>query len=234
MTLPLFFMVLLTLILTMDAVKLQSAQNLELSNQARKLSMAAAAAGTWLDDGKTTQNTAGNDGETKDGTWIDLAKTAEYPWPFSLPGLPKLKLAVRARVYPWSGTKNGVGAETSDGSGTENETVLVTEYASVWHSHEDCSHLDLSVFESTTEHVGELRNIYGKRYRRCAGFPKDYSGPVYLTEKGDYYYPNKEYAGLTRTVRIVTKKEIGDRKQCERCAARDKKEAAGGRTEEHA
>ena len=74
--------------------------------------------------------------------------------------------------------------------------------------------------------VKNMRNAYGKRYKKCRGFPENYNGPVYLTEKGDYYYPSSDYNSLVRHVSVTEQSECGDLCLCERCAARDRKEAA--------
>lgn len=208
--LPLFFMTVLTLILFMNAVSLQVEASLRLSNRARKLSMAAGAA----------------QGDKRPEAWIDLAENRTFDYPFSLPGIPKLKIAVRARVYPWTGMKGGLRSRKRAGS-VKEEMVLVTENESVWHTHADCTHLDLSVYQSTTARIGTLRNVYGRRYRRCPGFPEGYQGTVYATAKGRYYYPSSSYGSLTRHVRMVKKQSVADLKECERCAARDRAGKAG-------
>ena len=64
--------------------------------------------------------------------------------------------------------------------------------------HEDCTHLDLTIIATTTDEVGSLRNEYGARYRKCDYFPSGYTGPVYVTAKGDRYYPSLNYGGVTR------------------------------------
>ena len=69
--------------------------------------------------------------------------------------------------------------------------------------------------------VKNLRNEYGSRYRPCDGFPKNYDGPVYVTVKGEYYYPSTDYNSLTRHVRMVSKTECPELHICERCAAMD-------------
>ena len=210
LVLPLFFMAVLTVTSFMNALRIQTENNLNLSNRARALSAAAGAA----------VNEAG-----EDDTWIDLQKKETFRYPFGLPGVPSLKIAVRARVRPFCGCKGGIAGE-GNGFGEGDRTVYVTDNEAVWHSHPDCTHLDLSVFRTSRRAAESMRNEYGRRYRKCPGFPDDYKGPVYLTRKGDYYYPNQDYPGLTRHVHVVRKGDAGDLKQCDRCAARDAAGAA--------
>ena len=199
LVLPLFFFFLLPLIAFPQALALQAKTNLELSNAARQLSAAAHLAG----------------GEE----WIDLQKRESYT--FLSPGLllPRLQIACRARVYPFTGYVPG-SDDAAEGTSERSEMVYVTENQSVYHSFSDCSHLSLSVFSTTEAAAKAMRNADGERYRPCPGFPKDYSGPVYLTERGRYYYPSSDYGSLTRHVRLIEKESLGDLCLCSRCAAR--------------
>ncbi len=205
LVLPLFFMAVLTTALFMEAVRQQTGSSLRLSNEARKLSAAA---------GALPEDDAGRAG------WIDLAEKEVFQYPFGVLRVPKLAFAVRARVYPWTGWPGGIGGDNS-GSGGDAGIVYLTDNEEVWHSHPDCTHLDLSVFRSTVSAVSSMRNAYGRKYRPCPGFPEGYSGPVWLTEKGDYYYPGPDYPGLTRHVHAVRRSEAGSLGKCERCAERD-------------
>lgn len=197
-----------TMIVVMDAIGIQVRGNLELSNKARRLAMDAAAASGFIS------------GSAADGTWIDLAETKTYAFPFSMIPVPGIRLTQRARVYPWIGYQPGSDDASGSGSG-DDEMVYVTDNESVYHTHEDCTHLDLTIIATTTDEVGSLRNEYGARYRKCDYFPSGYTGPVYVTAKGDRYYPSLNYGGVTRHVHLVKKSETGAVKECERCAARD-------------
>jgi hypothetical protein len=211
--LPLFFLAMVTLIVFMDAVGMQVRGNLELSNRARRLAMDAAAA----------SSAAGKNGIS--GVWIDLTETRTYTFPFSMIPVPGIALTERARVYPWIGYEQG--SDDASDSDREDEMVYVTDYGSVYHTHADCTHLDLTIIATTTDEVGSLRNDYGEKYRKCDYFPDGYTGTVYVTAKGDRYYPSLKYAGITRHVRLIRKSEAGSVHECERCAARDAAGSAG-------
>jgi len=205
--LPVFFIVCLTVISFMHAVRVQSEENLKLSNKARKMACAAALAG-----------------EKADGNWIDLAKTYKFDYPFPELGIPKLKIALRARVYPWVGSSEGVAGHDSGDENSGDRTIYVTDNQSVYHTHPDCSHLDLTIIKTDLAGVKNLRNDYGRKYKKCKGFPRGYNGPVYVTARGDYYYPSTEYGSLTRHVHVTKRSAHADLCQCMRCAARDRKE----------
>ncbi len=205
--LPFFFMAVVMLITFMDAVGIQTSKNLELSNKARKIAMMSSAAGSAAR------------GTAADGIYIDLAENYSFKYPFTVLPVPDLKIALRARVYPWVGYKTG--SDDADDSNDSDEMVYITDNESVYHTHADCTHLDLTIIETTTDAVGSLRNKYGQKYKKCDYFPKDYTGTVYVTEKGDCYYPSLNYGGVTRHVHLAKKSEVSDLKKCDRCAARD-------------
>lgn len=196
---PLFFMAMVSLIMIMDMVGIQVQKNLELSNKARTAAMYGSLAGDNIS-----------------GTWIDLRMNYPYKLPFSIIPLPSINIALRARVYPW------IGKDPEDNwgfSGNESKVVYVTDYESVYHTDPNCTHLDLTVTATTTSRVSSLRNIYGNKYKKCDNFPEGYSGTVYITSKGDRYYPSLDYPGLTRHVHIITEDETTGKKLCERCAS---------------
>lgn len=210
--LPLFFMALVMLISFMNAVSFQVTENLKLSNEARTAAMYAAAAG----------RAAG--GTAADGLYIDFFQIRDFAYPFSVIPVPKLKIALRARVYPWIGSDGKDTAAEPDSS--PEQMVYLTDNESVYHTHSDCTHLDLTVIATTTEQIGKLRNAYGEKYKKCDSFPDNYRGTVYLTLKGDCYYPSLGYAGVTRHVRLGKLSDYRGLKECERCAARDQQEGA--------
>ena len=147
-----------------------------------------------------------------------LSYTEPFTCGYGLLPVPKLKIAVRARVYPWIGGTIPLSAGAAEGSGG---MVLVTDNQEVYHTHADCTHLDLTIIETTTEQVSSLRSRDGSRYKPCRGFPKGYTGKVYVTAEGTYYYPSLDYAALTRHVHLVDAADHPELKECERCRARE-------------
>ena len=211
--LPLFFLAFVTLIAVMDASAVQVQGNLELSNKARRLAMDSAAF------------SGAAAGSAADGLWIDLMKTENFTFPFSMVPVPGLALTERARVYPWIGYQKG--SDDASDSDSDDEMVFVTENESVYHTHEDCTHLELTIIATTPDEVKHMRNDYGSRYRPCDNFPRGYTGMIYVSAKGDRYYPSTDYGSLTRHVSLIKKSETTALKLCERCAARDAKAGVG-------
>ena len=198
---PLFAFAVLSLILLLSLFGQYGETALTLSNTARSTAVYASLAGDAAPE------------------WIDLTDHVDLDFPF-FPGLRHLSFPVRARVRSYTGFSEDaltVGEEDSQSA----SLCYLTEYESVYHTHADCTHLDLSVRLSDTGSVASLRNDYGERYRPCDGFPAGYQGEVYVTAKGDRYYPSPGYAGLTRHVRAVSAEDCSGLSLCARCAARD-------------
>ncbi len=206
--LPLYLFAVITLASYMMTIGIQVRENLALSGKARKLAMYAGGAGT---DGSDL--------------WIDLPKTYVFRYPAAVFGPQSTRIALRARVHSWTGYGGEDDVSGEDGS-SSGKTVYVTENREVYHTHADCTHLDLTVMRTDLSNVKNMRNAYGKRYKKCSGFPDNYSGPVYLTEKGEYYYPSSDYNSLVRHVSVTDQSECAGLCLCERCAERDRKEAA--------
>ncbi len=200
LALPIFFLACVTLITFMNAVPLQLKTNLELSNRARRTAAVLSYSGS------------------SEVPWVILSQTKTVPMPVSLPGIRPIRIRCYARVHVWDGSPLGSGNE--DGS-EESEMIFVSEHAEVYHTDPSCTHIALSVFQSTTSEIASLRNANGGKYKPCRGFPKHYSGPVYAAQSGDYYYPSTDYAALTRHVRCISKKEADGLRECSRCRTRD-------------
>ena len=217
LSLPLFLMAVITLLVFLSLPGKLSEQTLRLSGRARAL---ASAAGTV--SGAVSPGSAGpSAGSPAADLWIDLPETLTMSAPFAALPVSPVRLAVRARVRAWTGGGEGTfSAYDGAGSGS-GDTVYVTDYESVYHTHADCTHLDLTILISDTAHVGSLRNAYGSRYKPCSGFPKGYHGPVYLSKNGDCYYPRADDPGLTRHVHVVGSEDAAGLPLCERCAAHD-------------
>ena len=195
--LPLFFLSMTGIALAMNVLGGSVEKNIDLSNKARTAAMYAGAAGDT-------------------DLWVDLRSTYEYEIPISPFPLPKIRVPVRARVRVWSGKGSGT-LSGNEPDPSDSETVYVTDYESVYHTDPECTHLSLSVRSVPYDRISKLRNIYGSRYRKCDGFPKDYTGPVYFTDKGDRYYPSPDYGGITRHVRIVKRSDVTNLRICQRC-----------------
>jgi hypothetical protein len=156
---------------------------------------------------------------------IDLPGVVSYQ-PFALPfAFRNLRFICRGRVRAWVGYIGG------DNSGAEEEDtmVYVTDHESVYHTSSACTHLDLSWKAVPGAGVAFLRNGYGSKYHACEKCVSDGCPAqiVYLSSEGDAFHNSSSCSGLTRHIRIVKISEVGNLKECSRCAERDAKETEG-------
>lgn len=151
---------------------------------------------------------------------IDLVLTYQIRTPFGAVKLPGNFFVQRGKVRAWTGREGG--GKDGEGSGEEDnesgEYVYVTQTGSVYHTDSECTHLRLSVQMVDAGNLSSLRNAGGGKYHRCekcgTGSP---TGLVYITKEGDRYHSSLTCSGLKRTVKQVSKKELGNMRACSRC-----------------
>ena len=155
---------------------------------------------------------------TETESWIDLLEPISYK-PYYLPdGVTLGRILCRGRVRSWSGRDRDDENEEIEGS----QYIYVTENKGVYHTHADCSHLELSVHSISAKELSKARNENGGRYKACercvhSDGAKD---TVYITNEGDRYHNDSSCSGIKRTVTMVNIKEAEGLKECSRCAAR--------------
>ena len=100
----------------------------------------------------------------------------------------------------------------------EDDYVFITEDSRVYHRNRNCSHIMLTIRETTSGEVTSLRNNNGNRYRPCESCHSSLSDDrLYITTEGNRYHNNINCSGLKRTVRAVRLSEVGNRRPCSRC-----------------
>ena len=105
--------------------------------------------------------------------------------------------------------------------GLQETYVYITPEGSVYHLFSDCSHLSLSVRKTTLAKAKTAKNLYGQKYSECEICEDDFEGLVYITEEGARYHSQRECAGLKRTIRTVSIRQVSGRSQCLRCTSRE-------------
>lgn len=100
----------------------------------------------------------------------------------------------------------------------DGEYVYITDDSEVYHYDRDCTHIRLTIEETTAGDIASLRNDNGSRYRPCEICHAHMSdGRLYVTPEGDRYHNSITCSALKRTVRAVRIEEAGDRRPCSRC-----------------
>lgn len=97
------------------------------------------------------------------------------------------------------------------------EVVYVTDYGTVYHRRLNCSHLKLSIRQTSITQVGGLRNEGGGKYTPCERCRKGGSQLVYITGDGKRYHESLNCPGLVRGIHTVRLSDIGGLPPCSVC-----------------
>lgn len=103
----------------------------------------------------------------------------------------------------------------------EEMYVYITPEGEVYHLYRDCTHLKLSVRKTPMAAVHQLKNIYGKKYRKCEICSAPFGSMVYITSEGDCYHSERTCSGLKRTIRQVPFSQVDGRSLCSRCGSKE-------------
>lgn len=156
------------------------------------------------------------------GSEIDIQVTYQMPVWFPFFPVPELRTANRGYVYPWTGwngTWEGGNGENTD---TAEAMVYMAENGSVYHTSEDCTHIHLTILQTSKDQVGSLRNDSGGKYHACEKCARGAGGEIlYVSPSGDKYHTSRACSGLKRTVMLVKQSELSGIEACERCGTRE-------------
>lgn len=120
----------------------------------------------------------------------------------------------RCRMGIWSGAGEKISFADSD-----YEMVYITETGTVYHEKSSCTHIKLSIEVIQFSDLEIRRNSAGGIYHPCEKCAKkgDERSNVYITDEGSHYHNTLECSGLKRTISMVKKADVKDRKACSKC-----------------
>ena len=103
---------------------------------------------------------------------------------------------------------------------SEDEYVYYTDTGEVYHLTSTCNYLDLSIHTANYSQIETLRNRSNHRYSACSCAVANISAnsTVYITDYGIRYHSNLHCSGLKRTIHMVRRSEVGNRRLCSKCA----------------
>ena len=104
-----------------------------------------------------------------------------------------------------------------EGNEESKEKVFVTAHGTVYHKSLKCTHLRLSVEQTTVTQAEARRNRYGAKYYACSCCKSGVGAAVYITDTGNRYHARLSCSGLKRTIREIPLSEAGKRKACSKC-----------------
>lgn len=145
---------------------------------------------------------------------ITLKAAFLYKSPIALFQTVPVKIEVCGQARAWTGyKKNSYGTEESE------ELVYITEWESVYHTTENCTHLNLSIHKVSSEKIEGKTNAAGEHYTpcdKCMGEAENNTF-FYITDTGSHYHSREGCGGLTRHIKAVKVSEVQHLKACSRC-----------------
>ncbi len=136
---------------------------------------------------------------------------------FDIFDITNIEMTHRRVMHTWIGYEQGLYGRAEDG---EDIIVYVARNGTVYHRSIACSHIRLSISETTGAAVGSLRNADGARYKPCSYCHARISdGVLYVAANGDRFHNSLNCGGLTRTVRSMRLSEAiaNGLRGCSRC-----------------
>lgn len=234
MALPLFLLFLLTVLLSIEAVRFQSDVQEALHQAGNK----SAAAGFCVRYGEGEENHAkeqireylGNqiypylcvDGgihiqdlsQTKGNGQIEI--TVDYklrPFVRFLP-IGEIKVQDRFFGHAWIGY-----CESSGNDDHSQETyVYITKTGTKYHMQHDCTYLRIQTRAVNYSQIASLRNQSGGKYYACQRCRPVKEGLVYITSDGNSYHGTPGCSALKRTVYMIPLGEAQGYGACSKCA----------------
>ena len=145
------------------------------------------------------------------GDYIELVAKYKIKFPINFFDLGVISLEQHSFHRKWTGKQ----LTTS-----EDEYVYYTDTGEVYHLTTTCNYLDLSIHTANYSQIGALRNRSNHRYSACSCAVANISANsmVYITDYGIRYHSNLHCSGLKRTIHMVRRSEVGDRRLCSKCA----------------
>lgn len=147
-----------------------------------------------------------------DDAYIDACVAYRIKFPLNFFGVGTMEVLDECRIHRWTGLqKNG-----ADGNG--EEWVFVTPTQSVYHESRNCSHLKLSIKSISASGLKKIGDSYAPCGHCTKGQKK--GSVIYVTAEGGCYHYRIDCSGLKRTIYMVKKSQVGNKRPCSRCGGK--------------
>lgn len=237
MVLPLFLLVIMTLVSVMTITLINMKMRIALNNEANYIAMKSYDDNDYTEDGVLAEiksslgNNVINSGFIKNGEngieisesdfsndeIVDVILSYTAVVPFDIMHVLSLNFSERAVVHKWVGYIDGLNGYSKFLSG---EIVYVTNGTTVYHRDRNCSHIKLTIRKVNGGEINNIRNESGGKYKRCE-ICKSKTGDenLYITSDGDRFHNTLSCSGLKRNVKtMLLSKAINEgRRACTRC-----------------
>lgn len=134
----------------------------------------------------------------------------KVPVPFFRTYFFKSSIRIRARTF-----QGYIEHESSELSSDDQNVVYVSQYGRVYHTRLDCYHLTINITDPN-----KVKSIMkSSRYKKCDKCIKSGEIPsqMYITKNGDCYHSTLSCGALKRTVNVMSKSDISDKRLCSEC-----------------
>ena len=151
---------------------------------------------------------------------IDVKVNYRIKNPFDIWGFMTITVSERMTCDAWLGEDYAGFNNLSNTSvaGNDSEFVYITEKGTVYHTSRSCTYLTRNISNAPLSAIENLRNSSGAKYYPCERCKPKGNSTVYYTEYGDRYHSDINCSQLSRNIITVAKSQVGDRKECEKCA----------------
>lgn len=145
------------------------------------------------------------------GDHIELVAKYKIKFPINFFNIGIISLEQHGYHRKWTGKQL---------TSSEDEYVYYTDTGEVYHLTSTCNYLDLSIHTANYSQIRALRNRSNHRYSACSCAVANISAnsTVYITDYGIRYHSNLHCSGLKRTIHMVRRSEVGNRRLCSKCA----------------
>lgn len=116
--------------------------------------------------------------------------------------------------HAWTGF---LGNEDTGQSREENAYVYITKTGSKYHMAYECTYLQIPIKAVSDEQIGEIRNASGRKYYPCERCRPKESGMFFVSEDGSRYHGRSDCASLKRTVYMISLSKAQGYTPCSKC-----------------
>lgn len=120
--------------------------------------------------------------------------------------------------HAWTGFQ---GIEDTGYHEEEDICVYVTKTGSKYHTTCECTYLQVPVKAVNKEQIGEIRNASGRKYYPCERCRPKESGMFFVSEDGSRYHGRSDCASLKRTVYMISLNKAQGYTPCSKCGGEE-------------
>lgn len=147
----------------------------------------------------------------------EIAYQVSYKLKPFIDWIPIGEITINDRFFShaWTGYS---GIETWDDGSQKEVYVYITDTGSKYHLSDGCTYLRIQVHAVNYEQLAMLRNEAGGKYYACLRCKPYRGGTVYITSDGSSFHGRSDCSSLKRTVYRIPISEAAGYSPCSKCA----------------